>query len=104
MCLCHLPPTEDPIKQHVQRATFQAAMRRHSHIPEPLLWSPVGNGWTVRDGSLQPILFTKPPGPTEVRDITHLCCKDANRGGSGKRQCLSVVLPCAEHQNVLKSV
>ncbi len=76
----NLPPTEDAFEQHVQRAMFQTAIRYCSHIPTPLLWSPISKGRIVRDGSIQPVLFMKPPAPTEVRDITHLYSKDANCG------------------------
>ncbi|KAL7380780.1 hypothetical protein ABVT39_023998 [Epinephelus coioides] len=91
-----LPPTEDAFEQHVQRAMYQTAIWCHSHIPKPLLWSPIGKGWIVRDGAIQPVLFTKPPAPMELRDITHLYCKDPNCGESGKCQCLLVCLPCTE--------
>ncbi len=92
----NLPPTEDAFEQHVKRCMYQTAIWCRSHMPNPPLWSPIGKGWIVRDGTIEPVLFTKPPAPTEVRDITHLYCKDANCGEGGKCQCLSVGLPCTE--------
>ena len=42
-----LPPTEDAFKQHVLRARYQTSIWCQSHIANPSLASPVGNGWTV---------------------------------------------------------
>ena len=92
----NLPPTEDAFEQHVQRAMYQTAIWCHSHIPKPTLWSPIENGWIVRDGAIEAVLFKKPSAPKEVRDITHLYCKDGKCTESGKCQCLSVGLPCTE--------
>ena len=107
----NLPPTEDAFEQHVRRAMYQTAIWCHSHVPKPTLWSPIDNGWIVRDGAIEAVLFKKPPTPTEVRDITHMYCKDENCRESGKCQCLSVGLPCtkfcnccAECQNVSPNV
>ena len=77
-------PTEDAFEQHVQRAMYQTAIWCHSHIPNPTLWSPIDKGWIVRDGAIEAVLFKKPPAPTEVRDITHLYCKDEHCKESGK--------------------
>ena len=90
-----LPPTEDAFQQHVLRALYQTAVWRHSHLAKPHLWNPVGNGWRLReDGSIEPVMFQKAPAPKEVRDITHLYCKDGNCSDASKCQCLSVGLAC----------
>ena len=69
----NLPPTEDAFQQHVSRAMYQTAVWCNCHVAKPHLWDPVGGGWRIReDGSIEPVMFVKPPAPKEVRDITHL--------------------------------
>ncbi len=93
----NLPPTEDAFQQHVLRALYQTAVWRHSHLAKPLLWNPVGRGWRLReDGCIEPVMFQKAPAPKEIRDITHLYCKDGNCNDATKCQCLSVGLTCTE--------
>ncbi len=93
----NLPRTEDAFQQHVLRALYQTAVWRHSHLAKPLLWNPVGRGWRLReDGCIEPVMFQKAPAPKEVRDITHLYCKDGNCNDATKCQCLSVGLTCTE--------
>ncbi|ROK35793.1 hypothetical protein DPX16_17536 [Anabarilius grahami] len=93
----NLPPTEDAFQQHVLRALYQTAVWRHSQLAKPLLWTPVGRGWRLReDGCIEPVMFQMAPAPKEVRDITHLYCKDGNCNDAPKCQCLSVGLTCTE--------
>lgn len=97
-CSSNLPPTEDAFEQHVQRALYQTAVWRHSHLPKPKLWDPVGRGWRLReDGSVEPVMFQKEAAPKEVRDITHLYCKGKCKCNDGtKCQCFAVGLTCTE--------
>jgi hypothetical protein len=93
----NLPPTEDAFQQHVLRALYQTAVWRHSHLARPHLWNPVGRGWKLReDGSIEPVMFQKEPAPKEVRDITHMYCKDGKCNDTTKCQCLAVGLTCTE--------
>ena len=91
----NLPPTEDAFQQHVSRALYQTAVWRHSHVPKPHLWNPVGKGFR-EDGVIEPVMSVKAPTPKEVRDITHLYCKDGKCNESSKCQCISVGLTCTE--------
>ena len=98
MPVSHLPPTEDAFEQHVQRAMYQTGIWRHSHVPKPVLWDPVGKGWMLKgDASLQPIMFIKEPAPKAVRDLTHLYCNDKDCSQSRRCQCMSVGLRCTEY-------
>ena len=44
--------------------------------------------WLREDGSIEPVMFQKAPAPKEVRDITHLYCKDGNCNDPKKCQYL----------------
>ena len=83
------PPTEDAFKQHVLRSMYQVAIWTNSHVSNPVLWNPVGNGWTVdknNNNTLMPIFYRKDAALMEVRDLTHLYCVDKN-GCKDARTC-----------------
>ena len=66
----NLPPTEDAFEQHVLRAMYQTGIWCRSQIPKPILWNPVGKGWTLKDGtSLKPVMFRKEPAPISTAMI-----------------------------------
>lgn len=91
-----LPPTEDAFKQHVMRAMYQTAVWCHSHQPKPVLWNPVGKGWKLTEqGGLEPVKFEKAAAPQEVRDLTHLYCKD-RQCSQRKCPCFAAGLPCID--------
>ena len=50
--------------------------KRHqynSHIPNPKVWDPNGNGWEMsNDGYLKPLMYTNELAPLEVRNLTHV--------------------------------
>ena len=73
-----LPPTENAFYQHIIRCKIQVQIWLSSHAPKPSLWIPIGNGWCLHGGVLTPVKMTIPPAPDELRDITHLYCKDSN--------------------------
>lgn len=89
------PPTDDAFKQHLKRANYQVAIWIHSHIAKPVLWSPDGNGWQLRDNELEPVMFQKDAAPREVRDLTHLYCTDDDCTQS-RCHCFSAGLTCTE--------
>lgn len=92
-----LPPTEDAFIQHVMRARYQVAIWCQSHVPNQVVWEPIGNGWKLSDCScLEPVMYTKEAAPIEVQDLTHLYCSDHGCNVSGKCQCLQSGLKCTE--------
>ena len=92
-----LPPTEDAFMQHVMKARYQVAIWCQSHIANPVLWELVGNGCKLLDGEhLEPVQYTKDVAPLEVRDLTHLYCKDHDCRITWKCQCLQTGLKCTE--------
>ena len=90
----NLPPTEDAFLQHILRCKVQLQIWMNSHDPQPNLWNPINNGWSLQEGSLRPVMITMPPAPEELRNITHLYCKDSNCTLSRKCPCLAACMPC----------
>ena len=73
------PLTEDVFKQHVPRAKYQCKLWCESHIVNPEVVSPVGRGWSAcENGGIAPTMYTQESAPVELRDLTHLYCKDDN--------------------------
>ena len=91
-----LPPTEDAFKQHVLRARYQTRIWCQSHVAHPSPGSPIGNGWYLSDGVLEPKIYTKEPAPMEVRDLIHMYCTDTDCSQSRKCLCLENHLHCTE--------
>jgi hypothetical protein len=91
-----LPPTEDSFQQHLLRANYQTAVWVHSHLPKPMLWSPVGHGWKLDEQNiLEPVMSRKDIALQDVRELTHLYCK-CKECKANKCQCLAVGLQCTE--------
>ena len=91
-----LPPTEDAFKQHSLRACYQTMVWCKSHIAKPELVSPVGNGWSHGAEGLRPTMFTQESVPADLRDITHLYCKDRECKFGTKCTCLMAGLRCID--------
>jgi len=92
-----LPPTEDAFKQHVLRANYQTRIWCNSHIANQEETPPVGHGWSAcDDGGITPTMFSKPPAPVEVRDLTHLYCKDKDCSNGRKCPCQLAGLNCID--------
>ena len=74
--------------------------KRHqynSHIPNPKVWDPNGNGWEVsNDGYLKPLMYTNELAPLEVRNLTHMYCTDIECTVARKCHCLQTGLKCTE--------
>ena len=91
------PPTDDAFKQHFLRVNYQVALWIHSHLPKPVLWLPVGNGWKINsDGFLVEVMFEKEAAPVELRAITHLYCTDNDCVLSKRCHCVASGLPCTQ--------
>lgn len=90
----NLPPTENAFHQHILRCKVQVQIWVNSHVPKPSLWSPIGNGWYLQSGILTPVKITIPPAPDELRDMTHLYCRDSDCKITRKCPCLAAGMPC----------
>ena len=92
-----LPPTEDAFKQHVLRAKFQIRIWCNSHIANQEETQAVGHGLSAcADGGITPTMFSKPSAPVEVRDLTHLYCKDKDCSNGRKCPCQIAGLNCID--------
>ena len=91
-----LPPTQDSFRQHVLRAMYQTAVWCHSHQKKTVLWSPVGKGWRLMEGVMQPVMYEKAAALQKVRDLTNLYCKDKKCSQQKKCPCFAAGLPCTE--------
>jgi hypothetical protein len=58
--------------------------------------TPVGNGWYMSDGQLEPMMFSKYSAPVEVRDLTHMYCLDHDCQQSNICHCLAINLYYSE--------
>lgn len=84
-----LPPTENSFRHH-------AAVWCHSHHKKTVLWSPVGKGWRLTEGLTEPVVYEKAAAPEDVRDLTHLYCKDKQCSQQKKCPCFAAGLSCIE--------
>ena len=58
---------------------------------------PVGHGWSAcDDGSITPTIFSKPPAPVKVRDLTYSYCKDNDCSNGRKCPCQLAGLDCID--------
>lgn len=93
-------PTEDALEQHVLRAQYQTSIWCQSHLPHPQLDDPTDHGWKKGpDDQLQCTMYRKDCAPIELRDVTHLYCKDKGCHIPGKCPCKMAGLPCIEACN-----
>ena len=94
----HLPPTEDSFRQHALRARYQTAVWCQSHLPNPVLCNPIGNGWRLCDDnqSLEPVFYLKDMAPVEIRDISHMFCTDAACSSGKMCTCARNGLTCID--------
>ena len=91
-----LLPNEDAFQQHALRARSQTIVWCQSHSAKPKIPDPIGNEWHVDSiNGLQPTLCKNESAPEELRDITHLYCKDKCCKGHNC-QCRQAGLQCIE--------
>ena len=69
-----LPPTSDCLSHHIKRANFQAFIRKRALVPLQNIPSAEGNGWTLENGKLLPVLMTKSPAPSGITELTKCHC------------------------------
>lgn len=67
--LATLPPTEDALKLHAERAFLQV-QEWQGHPLDPTLY-----GWALVDGKYQPIPMVQQPAPSQLMEIRQCGCK-----------------------------
>ena len=81
-----LPPCEDSLKQHIQRANYQAGVWRGALLPMPNIPEPDGHGWIKRaDGGLDLDWIHGQVAPDAVLELLACQCK---------RKCVPDDCPC----------
>ena len=91
-----LPPTDDAFTQHALRAKLQTIIWCTSHIAKPKALDPNNYGWMKSGRDLQCVTSVKESAPKELRDLTHLFCKDVNCTDARKCPCKIAGLRCIE--------
>ena len=87
-----LPPTTDSLRQHIKRANYQCLVWKLALQSQPLIPSPVGNGWCITEGEMHPVLMTLDPAPKALLNVITCACKTS--GCRGRCTCSSEGLIC----------
>lgn len=83
------------MKQHIKRANYQTLIWKKALVPFADLPDPVGNGWNLTDGILQPTLMTKEPAPKSLLELVSCGCK-LSKCSRRDCQCKANNLACIE--------
>ena len=70
-----LPPCQDTLQKHCERANYQSAVWRRSLESSPPIPSPIGSGWSQEDGKLAIDWMTGEPAPMAVLELLSCQCK-----------------------------
>ena len=70
-----LPPTYDSLVKHIERVSYQSAIWSRCLLPNPIIPSPIGNGWRLSNGELEVVWMTRPPAPDSLLDCVNCKCK-----------------------------
>ena len=90
-----LPPTQDALCQHVQRANYQAAVWRNALVAKPDLPSPNGHGWVYsQDGVLKIDWMDQQPAPIELLELVSCSCTTGC--SNGRCSCYKASLSCTD--------
>ena len=79
--------------QHCRRANYQCFLWKNALCAKPDVPTPDGNGWTIVDGEVQPVLMTQESAPKEMTELTTCKCK-ASRCATDQCICKKVSLSC----------
>lgn len=90
-----LPPNQDSLQKHVERANFQAAIYKQCLIPNQEIGEPENNGWKMDEGKLAIHWMTLPPAPEGIMELVHCSCKKT-KCAQNKCSCFSQELKCTD--------
>ena len=91
-----IPPTQDALRLHIYRATYQAAycwaqsLRKSATLPNPSDW-----GWRSENGGYEIVWTTIPEASKVCKELIRCGC-DPNTGCRGRCKCVKASLPCTE--------
>jgi len=71
----NLPPTQEALRQHVKRATYQTACWKKALIPVQDLPDPANWGWKRSDNGWEPLWTTLPEASQACHELVHCGCK-----------------------------
>ena len=70
-----LPPTYDTLVKHTERVNYQSSIWSRCLLPNPIIPSPIGNGWKLSNGELEVVWMMHPPAPDSLLDCINCKCK-----------------------------
>ncbi len=89
-----LPPDSDSLRQHIERANFQALAWNRCLLARLQLPPAAGNGWKLTDGQLEIVWKTRPSAPESLLEYVNCKCQT---GCKTKRcSCLKSGLQCTD--------
>ena len=87
-----LPPNQDSLHIHIQRASNLAAVHRRSLECYPDIPPPINHGWKMAGELYEVDWMSLPPAPEAILELVHCSCK--KKTVRGKRTCKVYELPC----------
>lgn len=63
-----LPPCRKSLTQHIRRVNYQVGIWKRAHISNPEVPDPVGHGWVMVDGKLEPLWYDGRMLPQQLVD------------------------------------
>ena len=90
-----LPPTQDALRKHVQRANYQAFVWKNALEAMPNITGPNGHGWIAsRDGHLEVDWMDQKPAPTDLLELVSCLCRTVCT--TGRCSCSKAALSCTD--------
>ena len=89
-----LPPTQDALRKHVQRANYQAAVWLHALVPSPDIPGPDGHGWRVSNDEIFIDWMDQQPAPAELLQLVSCGCQTGCT--TGRCSCARAGLQCTD--------
>ena len=69
-----LPPTKAALHQAILRAHYQLMVWNNDLVPNPVLPSPRGYGWTMKNDEWIPVMTTLSPAPNAIIQLVKCKC------------------------------
>lgn len=86
-----LPPTNDCLEKHVQRANYESFIWKRFLMPNILPGSAVEHGWQINSDELVVNWMSRKPAPDELFTMVNCACKTAC--SSNRHSCNKAGLP-----------
>lgn len=90
-----LPPNQDTLRKHTQRANYQAAIYRRSLESQPDIPPPMSHGWKIEGDFFEIDWMSLPPAPVAILELVYCSCKKT-QCVKGRCTCKSNNLPCTD--------